>query len=289
MPAKIKRVMYNTYMPTSKTIKNTSYWVYNDDPKLPTIVMIHGLRGTHHGLDLIAKQMNGYRVIVPDLPGFGESKPLTTEHSIENYVKWLHQFIIDLKLPNKPFLLGHSFGSIIVSYHAKKYPNAITKLILVNPIGYPALKGSKAILTQSAVVFYWLGQKLPESIGTRLLSSKPSVMAMSITLAKTHNKTTRQFIHSQHLQHFSTFANRQTVGEAFQASIHYNVRDVAPDITTPTLLIAGQLDDVTPLKRQKELVKLFPNAKLVIINKVGHLTHYETPIHVAKAIKKFIC
>lgn len=275
-------------MPSHKTINNTDYWIYNKDPKLPVIVMIHGLRGTHHGLDLIARQMDGYRIIVPDLPGFGISKPLQSEHSIENYVIWLNQFIIDLKLTHKPFLLGHSFGSIITSYFAKNYPKTITKLILVNPIGYPAMQGSKAILARTAIAFYWLGRKLPEPIGTRLLSSKPSVMAMSITLAKTHDKTTRKFIHAQHLQHFSSFANRQTVDEAFQASIHYNVRDVAPDITTPTLLIAGELDDVTPLKRQKDLAKLFPNAKLVIIGKVGHLTHYETPDQVANAVKKFI-
>jgi len=107
-------------------------------------------------------------------------------------------------------------------------------------------------------------------------------------MAKTRDKTTRKFIHSQHLQHFSSFANRKTVDEAFQASIHNNVRDIAPDITTPTLLIAGELDDVTPLFRQQELVKLFPNAKLEIIKHVGHLTHYETPDQVATAVKKFI-
>jgi pimeloyl-ACP methyl ester carboxylesterase len=275
-------------MTTHKTINNTDYWVYNNDPQLPVIIMIHGLRGTHHGLDLIAKQMNGYQVIVPDLPGFGESKPMDSEHSIENYVKWLYQFMIDLNLDKPPVLLGHSFGGIITSYYAKKYPDTITKLILVNPIGYPASKGIKSILTQFAVTYYWLSRKLPESAGTRLLASKSSVMAMSITLAKTRDKKTRKFIHGQHLQHFSTFANRQTVNEAFQASIHYCVRDVASDISLPTLLIAGQKDDVTSLKRQKELVKLFSNAKLIIINKVGHLTHYETPDQVADAIKKFM-
>jgi len=267
---------------------DTDYWVYNDDPKLPIIVMIHGLRGTHHGLDLIAKQLPGFRIIVPDLPGFGISKPLENEHSITNYVKWLKQFITELNLDKSPILLGHSFGSIIVSYYTKKYPNTITKLILVNPIGYSALKGPKSLLTQLAVAYYWLSRKLPESSGTRLLASKPSVMAMSITMAKTHDKSVREFIHEQHLQHFSTFANRDVANQAFKASIHANVRDVAADINTPTLLIAGDLDDVTSLKKQKELVKLFPNAKLEIIYGVGHLTHYETPQKVAELIQKFI-
>jgi pimeloyl-ACP methyl ester carboxylesterase len=274
-------------MPTKKILNGTRYWVYNDNPKLPTIIMVHGLRGTHHGLDLIASPIKNYRIVVPDLPGFGESGPLSDKHNIENYVNWLNKFFDDLHLKTSPILLGHSFGSIIVSYFAKEYPKNISKLILVNPIGVPALEGAKAILTQIAVVFYWLGCKLPEPIGTKLLSSKSSVMAMSITLAKTKNKKTRKFIHNQHLRYFSTFANRKVVDEAFQDSIRKSVREVARDIKVPTLLIAGELDDVTPLKKEKELVKLFPEAELVVIDKVGHLTHYETPDTVRLSIEKF--
>jgi len=275
-------------MSPHQTIHDTDFWVYNDDPKLPAIIMVHGLRGTHHGLDLIAKQLEGFRVIVPDLPGFGVSKPLSAVHSVESYVEWLHEFITDLKLPEPPVLLGHSFGSIIASHYAKKYALSISKLILENPIGYPTMKGPKAVLTYLATVFYWVGKTLPEPLGSKLLASKAGVMVMSITMAKTRDKALRKFIHSQHLQHFSEYANKQVVREAFYASTHNNVREVAADITTPTLLIAGEKDDVTPLKRQQELVKVFPNAKLVIIKKVGHLTHYETPDQVANAIKAFL-
>ncbi|HUC96743.1 MAG TPA: alpha/beta hydrolase [Candidatus Saccharimonadales bacterium] len=266
---------------------DTDYWVYNNDPKLPVIVMIHGLRGTHHGLDLIAKPLTKYRVIVPDLPGFGISKPFENEHYIENYVKWLKKFMTNLKLKEPPILLGHSFGSIIVGHFAKENPNMVSKLILVNPIGVSALEGSKAILTQIAVLYYWLSRVLSESAGTKLLSTKFCVMAMSITLAKTRDKEVRAFIHDQHLQHFSEFANRRVANEAFKASIHENVRDVASGITVPTLLIAGELDDITPLKKQRELVILFPNAKLEVINEVGHLTHYETPEKIVELIEKF--
>lgn len=268
---------------------NTIYYVYNDNPKLPTIIMIHGFRGTHHGLDLIAKQLDQYRVIVPDLPGFGESKPLEIDHSIENYVIWLKTFITDLKLPTTPILLGHSFGSIITSDYASKYPNTIKKLILVNPIGAPATSGPKAIMTQLALAYYWLGVKLPEPIAKPLLSSKLVIMAMSITMAKTKDKDLRKYIHGQHLEHFNAFATRKAVTEAFKASITNNVRDSAEQVTTPTLLIVGDQDDITPLSMQQELKLMFPNAKIEVIKNVGHLTHYETPVQVANAIKKFTC
>ena len=274
-------------MSSHHKLNNTDYWVYNDDPKLPTIIMVHGLRGTHHGLDLVAKSLDGYRVIVPDLPGFGISKPLHSEHSIENYAKWLSEFINDLKLAKPPILLGHSFGSIIVSNYAVSNPDSISKLILVNPIGSPALKGPRAIMTQLALAYYWLGRKLPEPIAMGLLSAKPIVMVTSITLATTKDKETLKYIHNQHLTHFSSFANRQVVSEAFKASVQNNVRDVASNITVPTLIIAGDQDDITPLSKQKELVKLFPNATLAVIKEVGHLTQYEKPDEVANAIKKF--
>ncbi len=250
--------------------------------------MIHGFRGTHHGLDLIAKALPGYHLIVPDLPGFGESEPLHKEHSLDNYVQWLWIFIENLKLSEPPVLLGHSFGSIITSAYANAHPNTIAKLILVNPIGAPALQGPRAAMTQLAIVYYLLGQKLPAKIAHSWLSAKPIVMIMSNALAKTKDKQLRAFIHDQHLQHFSRFAHPTMLSEAFKTSVSHTVRDHAKNISMPTLLIAGDVDDITPLTKQEELATLFSNAQLTVIKNVGHLTHYETPDQVAKLIDNFI-
>ncbi|MEI7539256.1 MAG: alpha/beta hydrolase [Candidatus Saccharibacteria bacterium] len=275
-------------MNSHHNLDKTAYWVYNDNPKLPVIIMIHGFRGTHHGLELIAEQLDKYRIIIPDLPGFGETEPLTSDHSLGSYVNWLNDFIVGLNLTELPILLGHSFGSIIASGYTSKYPNTIAKLVLVNPIGAPALEGPRAIMTQLAILYYWLGYKLPEPIAAKWLSSKTVVQIMSTVMTKTRDKDTKKYINHQHLEHFSSFTNRKVVSEAFQASVQNNVRTAASDITVPTLLIAGDRDDITPLSKQRELVTLFPNAKLKVIKNVGHLTHYETPDQVASAIKKFI-
>lgn len=259
------------------------------DTKQPVIIMIHGFRGTHHGLDLIARALPENRIIVPDLPGFGRSTPLNQEHSLANYVQWLHEFIDQLKLPQTPILLGHSFGSIVTAAYASRYPDTISKLILVNPIGAPALEGPKAALTKLAVFYYLIGQKLPPRIGHSWLATKPIVMIMSSTMAKTKDRQLRAFIHDQHFQHFSSFASPKVVAEAFATSTSHTVRDSAPTISTPTLLIAGDLDDITPLSKQRQLAELFPDASLEVITGVGHLTHYETPLEVARLIKTFIC
>ena len=249
--------------------------------------MIHGFRGTHHGLALIAQKLKGVTTIVPDLPGFGDGDMLH-DYGLDTYVEWLHSFIAAQKISKRPDLLGHSFGSIICAAYAKKYPTTIRRLIMVNPIGAPALEGPRAILSKIAVAYYWLGKHLPFSSGRALLSSKASVMLMSNVMAKTKDPELRAFIHDQHLRHFSQFDSPNSVYEGFVTSISHSVRDVAAQVATKTLLIAGDKDDITPLERQQELVALFPNAQLVVINGVGHLTHYETPVQVAAAVQDFI-
>lgn len=262
------------------------YWTYHR-ATLPSIIMIHGFRGTHHGLDLIAKKLPDYHVIIPDLPGFGEAKPMT-KHDLDHYVMWLHQFIKNLGLPALPVLLGHSFGSIITAAYAAKYPSTISKLILVNPIGAPALEGPRALLTKLALFYYWTGRRFPERIARKWLSAKPVVAIVTISMTKSKDRSMRRFIHDQHFTYFSRFHDIKSLSEAFTTSVSHNVRQMAKNIHTPTLLIAGAKDDITPIYKQYELVELFPNADLHVIDKVGHLTHYETPDSVADAIKKFI-
>ncbi len=88
--------------------------------------------------------------------------------------------------------------------------------------------------------------------------------------------------------HFSSFDNPTMLSEAFKTSVSQNVRMYAPKINLPTLLIAGDKDDITPLIKQQSLAKLFKNAELIVISNVGHLTHYETPDQVARAVQRFI-
>lgn len=255
---------------------------------MTTIIMIHGFRGTHHGLAQIAKALSDkYNLIIPDIPGFNDGDQLE-DYSLASYVSWLHSFIKQQKLTQPPILLGHSFGSIITAAYAAEYASTIQKLILVNPIGAPVLEGPKAIMTHLAVFYYWVGEKLPAKLAHSWLAARPVVMIMSITMAKTKNKKLRHYIHSQHLQYFSRFHDARSVSESFKTSTRHSVRDTARDITTTTLLIAGDKDDITPLYRQKELVGLFPNAHLKVIKHVGHLTHYEAPDKVARFVADFI-
>jgi pimeloyl-ACP methyl ester carboxylesterase len=251
--------------------------------------MVHGFRGTHHGLERIVRQLKDFHVIVPDLPGFGESEPFKTgTHDLDQYVAFVGEFIKQMAGDEKPILLGHSFGSIIAGHYAVKKPKTIEKLVLINPIGAPALRGSKAALTRLAIFYYWLGRTLPANLSNIWLSSQASTDIMTLIMTKTQDKDMRSFIRDQHRQHFSTFSNPKVVSEAFKASVGNDVREIASQLKVPTLLIAGEKDDVTPLEKQRQLAGLIKNSKLHVIHNVGHLIHYETSDEAAKAIQEWV-
>lgn len=264
----------------------TAYWVYGDEEASTTIVAVHGFRGEHHGLDPVVAHLRGIRVVSPDLPGFGETAPLAGRaHDLETYAQWLREFV--QAVASGAVVLGHSFGSI-VSAAAVAGGLATPKLILVNPIGAPALEGPRGILTRLAVFYYLAGAKLPRAIGEGLLRNGLIVRVMSNAMAKTRDPALRRFVHEQHDEYFSRFADRDVLHEAFVTSVSHDVREFAPRIAQPTLLIAAEKDDITPIEAERHLATLFPDAELVEIPEVGHLIHYETPQAAASAIRAFL-
>ena len=265
-------------------------FVYYDYParfdNSETIVMIHGYRGNHRGLEAIVGGLGDYRVIVPDLPGFGESSELTSVHNLDAYANWLGQFLSELALISTANLVGHSFGTLIVGHYAST--RDCKSIVLINPVSGPALSGPRAFLTRITSAFYHLSNLLPESIGGWLLRSPIAVMVMSSVMAKTNDRKLRSWIHKQHLSNFSDFATVRVATEGYDASISSDLSVMAPSITTPVLIVAAELDDITAIEVQREVVKLYPRAKLVEINNVGHLVHYEAPEQAANFIRAFI-
>jgi pimeloyl-ACP methyl ester carboxylesterase len=264
----------------------TAYWVYGPLDADTTIVAVHGFRGEHHGLEPVVAHLTGVRVVSPDLPGFGETPPIPgRRHDVSLYAQWLADFVA-VVAPGA-VILGHSFGSIVVAAAvAGGLPTP--RVILVNPIGAPALEGPRGVLTRLAVFYYWAGARLPRALGDALLRNGLIVRAMSASMAKTRDPGIRRFVHDQHDTYFSRFADRDVLHDAFLASVSHDVREFAPRISQPTLLVAAQRDDITPIEAERRLATMFPDAELVEIPDVGHLIHYETPAAAAAAITRFL-
>lgn len=265
---------------------STAFWDYGPVDAPVTIVAVHGFRGEHHGLEPVVAYLPTVRVISPDLPGFGETPPISgRRHDVALYAEWLTAFVA--QVAPGAVILGHSFGSIVAAA-AVAAGLETPRLILVNPIGAPALEGPRGILTRLAVFYYWAGARMPNRAGTALLRNGAVVRVMSVSMAKTKDPALRRFIHDQHDTYFSRFADRDVLHDAFVASVSHDVREFAPSITQPTLLIAADRDDITPIEAERVLAGLFPSATLVEIAGVGHLIHYETPEPAAAAIRSFL-
>ncbi len=264
----------------------TAYWEYGPADAEQTLLLVHGFRGEHHGLEPVVAHLPGMRIISPDLPGFGQSPPIAgVRHDIDLYAAWLREF--SERVAPGAVLVGHSFGSIVTSAAVASGLDT-PRVVLINPIGAPALAGPRGVLTHVAVAYYRLGAALPARSGEALLRNRLIVRGMSLAMVKTRDPGLRRFVHAQHDAYFSSFSDRDVLADAFTASVTHDVTEYAAAIDRPTLLIAGERDDITPLAAQRRLATLISDARLVEIPRVGHLIHYETPQPAAEAIIRFL-
>lgn len=267
------------------------YWTYRDElaGTAPTVFMVHGLRGTHHGLELLAAELPEHRVVIPDLPGFGDSSPMTgAGHDVAGYAAAMTELVEHTVRGEPVVLLGHSFGSIVAARLAAESPGLVHRLVLVNPIATPALQGPRALLSALTNAYYQVGSKLPPRAATALLSNRWIVLAASRAMTCTDDAQLRRFIDRSHLQHFSRFHSPQVLSETFRASVSHTVTDHADQLGMPTLLVAGEKDDIAPLPGQRALAARLADAQLVVLPDVGHLVHYETPAEAGYEMRRFL-
>lgn len=269
---------------------DTRDWVYGDPAGTP-IVLVHGFRGDHHGLQGIAQALAAVEptlaIHVPDLPGFGQTPAIPGRaHELALFGEWLVAFT-EAVAPDGGMILGHSFGSLVVSSALSQGARS-ARTILINPISAPALEGPQAFLTQLAILYYRAADALPERAAKSLLGNKLIVRGMSEVMAKTRDRELRAWIHDQHHQYFSEFADSRSLLDAFKASVSHTVAEHAAAYDMPTLLITGERDDITPLAKQLDLQRLLDDAELLILPGTGHLVHYEAVADTVARISQFV-
>ena len=283
----------------------TRAWIWGEGNGRP-LILVHGFRGDHHGLTLIAEELHRLEpsrpVVVPDLPGFGETPPLPgREHDLRTYGEWLRAFSATIpayldtagersrgRAHGVAFdVLGHSFGSLVVA-EAVSHGLSPHAVVLINPISSPALEGPNAFMTQLAIGYYRLADSLPPSQARALLGNPLIVRVMSEVMARTRDPQLRRWIHGQHAAHFSSFANTTALLEAFRASVSTTVTSMSRAFDMPTLIIAGDRDDIAPLIGQVTLRNRITGSELRVIPGVGHLVHYEAPIDAAAYTMRFL-
>lgn len=269
-------------------------WIYPARGRARSVILaVHGFRGDHQGLRRIVNALPDHLLVVPDLPGFGHSSPFTApgaEHTAAGYDAAITAVRDALELPASTLLLGHSFGSVVAADHVAAHPEDFAGLILINPICRPALQTSPSQALSTLVVagYYRLTDLLPLSLGEALLRARPVVDVTTAAMATTRDPETRRYVRDQHRAYFSAFSDPGTLLQAYRSSIRDSVRDVAADLHVPALLVAGEVDPLGSVQGQRDLAAAMPDARLRVIDGVGHLIHYERPRAAAAAIEEFV-
>ncbi len=242
------------------------------------LLLIHGFRGNHHGLEPIAGALPDWEIFIPDLPGFGSTEPLA-QITLDEYSNWLTG--IYEQMPESTVPIGHSFGTTILA-RALSQRMGSNKAVMINPIA-KANFYARDLASRSVRSYYKIARKRPE-----VLKSKVFIDLMNSALIKSKAPDLKAWIARQHQENFSDFSSPEVAIEGFEIAGKNSVADYAERIEIPVLLITGERDAVGPIAEQRALQNLFPNSEFHAVPKLGHLLHYEAPDSVAKLIEKFL-
>ena len=104
------QVIYNSFM---QVVVNNLLTEYNLSGSGKTVVLLHGWGDSMTGLDdLRLKLAKSFQVISLDLPGFGKSQTPSTSWGLDDYAKFVDDFLTKLEL-NADTIIGHSNGGAI--------------------------------------------------------------------------------------------------------------------------------------------------------------------------------
>jgi pimeloyl-ACP methyl ester carboxylesterase len=260
--------------------KQVVYWERN--PEWPqTIVMLHGFRGNHKGLTDIVQHFNGYRLILPDLPGYGESEALDVPHTLVNYAQWFDEFVRVTGL--KDYVSwSHSYSGSIALIHAAQGKHKPTVMISVS---LAAMRRDWA--SMMSTWYYQLGRVMPKEIQRRWISSRFIDHATGRWLFMTVSTARRKALQKRGDENLPIL-NALVVTEEYLSALDTDLDRYAAKVTVPTLLIAGARDFIVPLRRLEHLESLLSDGTLVVMEDQGHLAPIERPATTATISKRFI-
>ena len=242
-----------------------------DEGKGFPLVLIHGFLGSSKMWEpQINFFKNHFRVITPDLPGFGKSNKAKSHNSIQSIANLLMDCLEEKKI-DKFYLLGHSMGGMIVQEMAKKYGNKIVKLICYSTGPRGEMPGRFESVDQS-----------------RENLKKKGLENTAKNIAKTW------FVRKENAKYFDICieAGKQTstkaADDALIAFKNWNGVDTLKNIKNETLIVWGDQDKSYNLEQIKTLEKSIKKSKLVIFKNCAHNVHLEQPDQFNNVIKNFL-
>lgn len=239
--------------PMNNNLKKKGRYSYFEAGEGKPIVILHGLMGGLSNFDGVANYFptKGYRVIIPELPIYTMSLLKTNVKSFAKYVK---DFIDYMDL-DRVILLGNSLGGHIALYHTKMYPTKVAGLVITGSSG----------LYESA-----MGDSYPRRGDRDYIQKKAEDVFYDPKIA------TKEIVDEVYATANDRIKLVKTLAIA-KSAIRHNMAKDLPKMDTPTCIIWGKNDGVTPPHVAEEFNKLLPNSKLYWIDKCGHAPMMEHP------------
>jgi pimeloyl-ACP methyl ester carboxylesterase len=242
----------------------------------PNVILLHGLGGDSNSwAQTIPALVSKYHVYVPDQIGFGKSDKPVLNYRVATLVDFLTGFFKKTGI-EKATLVGNSLGGWAAAAFTTIHPEKVDKLVLVSAAGYTPKR--------------WGGKEYTDDLYNTLNPATAADLKRLYGMIF-YNKSflTDQFIEQ-------SFANKlkrsdaNTINAFIAAFLRKddNLDEKVKNIKTPTLIIWGREDQLTPLAIADAFAQDIAGSKKVIIDKCGHIPQLEKATDFNQALLKFL-
>ena len=238
------------------------------------LVFLHGIGGSaaswHWQIDEFSRT---HHAIAWDAPGYGESEPIL-DVTIATFAQALHQFLQEQQI-ERPILVGHSLGGMIVQEYLATFPGKTSKVVLYSTS--PAF-GRRDGEWQQEFVRARLG---PLDEGRTMPEIAPEIVQKMVGSAATVAGI-----------ELATRCMAATSAATYRASVlsllNFDRRDNLGKIDVPCLCITGAEDTNAPAPMMEKMAAKIPGAQFQVLPGLGHLAHMENPILFNDCVRTFI-
>lgn len=236
-----------------RNIKEEGKFRYIEIGEGTPIVVLHGLMGGLSNFDGVSNYFpkKGYKVVLPELPIYTLNILKT---NIKAFAKFVHEFVKH-KQYEKVIILGNSLGGHIALYYTKIHPEFVEALVITGSSG----------LYESA-----MGDSYPRRGDYEFIKKKAEDVFYDPAVA------TKEIVDDV----FATVNDRIKLIKTLtiaKSAIRHNMAKDLPKMDTPTCIIWGKNDIVTPPDVAEEFNELLPDSDLFWIDECGHAAMMEKP------------
>jgi pimeloyl-ACP methyl ester carboxylesterase len=234
------------------------------------LLVIHGEFGVAGWLESFARLADHYDVVVPSLPGYGRSARPDWIMSVHDLAAWITWFARDLDLRTPVNVIGCSLGGWAAAEIATVAPQFFNKLVLVGAMGIKPERGE--------IFDYFLDGGLA---GLQRAFLRPEQSSEFLRYWGKDWTPEEADLIEQHRE--------MTCRIAWKPYMHsLTLRSLLPGIITPTLLVWGRDDAITPLECGEIYRTAIPRSRLAVIENCGHMPEMEKPAEFARLVGDFL-